>query len=63
MAIPKSALPLAPEELAPLLQKLADKHFQAGSVNISASPTGLVVEGNAEVRAWAVGVVNKLAEK
>lgn len=61
--ISKSELPLPPEELAPLLQKLADRHFTAGSVKVTASPSGIVVEGNAHVRAWALGVVNKLAEK
>jgi RNA polymerase sigma factor (sigma-70 family) len=59
----KDTLPLEPGELANLLRKMLQKRFPGRSVTITSSATSLTVEGDQQARDWAIGVVNKLAEK
>jgi hypothetical protein len=60
-----AGLPLDAAEVAKLLEKMAEKKFKGGSYKITAYPLtkGIVIEGDAAVRQWAVNVVNKLEDK
>jgi RNA polymerase sigma factor (sigma-70 family) len=59
----KADLPLPPEELAALLEKLAEKKFDKGRYTISSSENGIAVEGEKDVVEWVTSLVKKLNEK
>ncbi len=56
----RTLLPLLPDELREMLAKLAEKKFGKGRFWMTATPIGLVVQGEQEVIDWATAAVETL---
>lgn len=56
----RTVLPLLPEDLREMLSKLAEKKFGKGRFWMTATPIGLVVQGEQEVIDWATAAVETL---
>jgi RNA polymerase sigma factor (sigma-70 family) len=59
----RDSLPLEPGEFAEVLRKMVQKRFPGKSVKITSMTSGVVLEGDVEVRRWVSGLFKPSDEK
>lgn len=59
----RDSLPLEPGEFAEVLKKMVQKRFPGRTVTITSMASGIVLEGDMEVRRWVTDMVKKLVEQ